>query len=49
VHKQPVLPHLVNADSLGLDPGTLAARLDAKIASLPHGCGTRGAEPVGGL
>lgn len=49
VHKRSVLPHLVNADSLGLDPGTLAARLDAKIASLPHGCGTRAADRVGGL
>jgi hypothetical protein len=49
VHEQPVLPHLLNAGSLGLDPGALAARLDAKLASLPRGCGTRGADRVGGL
>jgi hypothetical protein len=48
VHKRSVLPHLTNADSLGLAPETLAARLDARLASLPHGCGSRGAERPAG-
>jgi spermidine synthase len=37
-HKHPVLPHLVNADALGLPPEELSARLEARLRSLPHGC-----------
>jgi hypothetical protein len=50
VHKRPVLPHLKNAASLGLTPEALASGLDAKLASLPHGCGAPpAADPAGGL
>ena len=37
-YKRPVLPHLANADALGLPPEELRARLDARLLSLPHGC-----------
>jgi len=37
-HKRSVLPHLVNAEALGLSPAELRARLDARLRSLPHGC-----------
>ena len=37
-HKHPVLPHLVNAEALGVSPEELRARLDARLDSLPHGC-----------
>ena len=37
-HKRPVLPHLVNADALGLSAAELRARLEARLRSLPHDC-----------
>jgi hypothetical protein len=37
-HKRSVLPHLRNAEALGLPGGELAAKLDARLGSLPHGC-----------
>jgi spermidine synthase len=38
VHKRPVLPHLANPESLGLDGAEMRAGLEARLTALPHGC-----------
>jgi spermidine synthase len=37
-HKRPVLPHLRNAEALGLPRADLAAKVEARLRGLPHGC-----------
>jgi spermidine synthase len=37
-HKHSVLPYLINPGALGLGPAELRSGLDARLASLPHGC-----------